>query len=771
MELLDQLPVRNKKINFKKEFAKYLKNWYWFLLSMFLFFAVAQIYLRYAQKQYLTKSSLKFQLSKNNSASASALSDLKNLGMGVSGDDEMLTETSVIVSKPILEKVSKSLNLQVKVYSIGKVKEVEMYNESPFFVKIYITNNKFKGATYTLSVVDENSFKLSDINRTFRFGVPYEFPFGKAVFQAKSRVKIAGNYKVELLSINQTLSSLESSINVEIPQNKGYIMELSMIGAIPQKSEDILNEISKQYNIDGLNDKNLEALNTQEFIGNRLNIITNDLLGIENQKEGFKKNNQIADLEIQAQLSLQNASENTKQIINYTTQLDLANSLYAAASASGEKLLPSNLGLSAGTEKLISDYNDLLITRNKTLKQATNANPAVIEMNKEIASLKNLIRQNLSDSKANLSQSISNLQNMVSADKSKISKFPSQEKMSRSIDRELNLKEQLYLYLLQKREENAITLAVTAPKAKVVNPAYTLGIVKPNNTQILLGSLAAGFLLPLLFLYGKFSLDTKIHRRGDITDHVQDASIIGEIPINESGLDIITQNDFTVFAESFRIMSTNLKFMLKTKNLKNGGVILITSSIKGEGKTTISMNTALTLAGKNKVLILGADIRNPQLQRFISEKNSGGLTDYLVSEDHDPSKYIYNSGLSKNLDVIRSGTSAPNPNDLLDMKKFEELIAELRTRYDYIIIDSAPVMLVSDTLHLTTHADVLLYVVKADYTEKEMIDFAQNFRKDNQVSTMAFVLNGVKKENTRYGKKYAYGYYNEESKKGIRKFF
>lgn len=769
MELLENLPVRNKKINFKKEIAKYLKRWYWFALSMFLLFFVAQIYLRYAEKQYLTKSTLRIRQSENRNSS-SALSDLKNLGMGVSGDDELLTETSVIVSKPILEKVVDTLNLYVKFYGIGKVKEVELY-DAPLSVKITQFEPRFSGASYEIKPIGKNSYELKGISGTFNFGTLYHFPFGMAKIDIIPGRKFQDVLKLEISTKKQEVANLEKNLKAEIPQDKGYILELSIIGTIPQKSEDILNEISKQYNLDGILDKNEEARNTQDFITKRLNIITGDLLGVENQKEGFKRNNQIADLETQAKLSLQNASENTKAIIEYRTQLDLVNSLYVAASASGEKLLPSNLGLSPGTEKLISDYNDLVLVRNKTLKQATNANPAVIEMNKEIASLKNIIQKNLSDSRSNLSQSISNLENMVNTDKAKITEFPQQEKISRSIERELNLKEQLYLYLLQKREENAITLAVTAPIAKVVNPAYTIGVIKPNKSQIVLGSLAIGFLLPLLLFYTQFSLDTKIHKREDITDTQPEATIIGEIPQNENDNELVGQNDFTVFAESFRIMCSNLKFIFKAKKMQNGGVLLVTSSIKGEGKTTISMNTALTLSAKSKVLIIGADIRNPQLQRYVSESAKGGLTDYLISEDTDPSKYILKSGLNSNLDILKSGTSVPNPNDLLDMQKFKDVLLQLRKKYEYIIIDSAPAMLVSDTLHLTEQADVMLYVVKADYTEKEMLDFAENFRKDNQIANMIFVLNGVKKENTRYGKKYAYGYYHEDTKKGLRKFF
>jgi len=770
MESFDILKEQNEKIDLKREINKYLRRWYWFALSVMVFLAAATIYLRYAEKQYLSKTTLKFQQSKQGAATASALSDLKALGMGVSGDGELITETAVIVSKPILEKVVHNLNLQVKVYSVGKVKESDLYNNPPFTVKLYVMNPKFNGGSYTLDVVGNNSFKISGLKENFRFGIPYEFPFGKAVFHATPGLKLDDEYRVDILNIEQAVNSLESTISVVIPEDKGYIMELSRVGVVPKKSEDILNEISRQYNIDGINDKNQEALSTQEFIRKRIDIITNDLLGVESQKESFKRQNEIADLETQAQLSLQNASENTRQIVTMSTQLDLINSLNVAAAGSGDKLLPSNLGLPASTEALIAQYNDLVLTRNRTLKQATNANPAVVEMNKEIASLKGVIRKNLSDTRNTLAQNIGNLQQQVIIDKGKIARVPGQEKIARGIDRELNLKEQLYLFLLQKREENEITLAVTAPKAKVVNPAFTVGQVKPKSQVVMLGAGILGLLLPFLFLYSKFALDTKIHSREDLTNKIKDATVLTEIPLHEEENELIGPNDFSVYAESFRILSSNLKFLLKTKGIEKGGVLVITSSIKGEGKTTVSMNTAMALSGKNKVILIGADLRNPQIQRYFTSYSSQGLSDYLISETDDHTPFITTSHFSKNLDVLVSGTTAPNPNDLLDMEKFGELIEKLRIEYDYVLIDSAPVMLVSDSIHLVEHADVVLYVTRADHTEKDMLDFASNFGKENQIKTLAFVLNGVHKENTRYGKKYGYGYYNEKPETGWKKW-
>ena len=757
MELLENSasPKRTKKVNLKKEIGKYLKKWPWFLLSLALFYTTARIYLRYTQPQYSSKTSLKLRESKGNS---STLSDLKNLGMGVSGDNELQGETTIIVSKPILAAVAKNLNLEVSFFSLGTIKEVELYQDSPLSAKIISIDQPelFSSATYTINPVGKNSYKIEGSNTEYRFGSRAKFPFGVVVINAEGGA-LTNPIKVVFRSVNAAVASMEGSINVTLPENKGLLMEVFMVGPVPKKSEDILNELSRQYIIDGVNDKNQEANNTRDFINERLAVITDDLSGIEGEKERFKQTNQITNLEAQGSMALSKADENTKIILSQSMQLDLINSVLSASAS--EQLLPSGMGLSSGAESNIAEYNKLLLTRNRVLKQATGENPAVIEMNKQISAIKNLLRKNLIESRETLELQIAQANAQLNLAKGNISKYPTQEKMFRSIDRQQTLKEQLYLYLLQKREENAITLAVTAPKAKVVNPAYTIGIVKPNKDQIMYGALAVGFLLPLIFFIGWETLDTKVHTKQQILSEIPEASVIAEIPVNVLENDMVHPNDFSVFAESFRILGSNLKYLLKAKNVINGGVILVTSSIKGEGKTTISMNTALTLAGKSKVIIVGADIRNPQIHRFVKGKNIG-LTDYLVSDKTNADSYIINSLVNENLDVLFSGQIAPNPNDLLDMQKFDDLIIDLKSKYDFVVLDSAPVMLVSDTLHLVENSDVVLYVVKSDFTEKEMIDFAAGFQRENGIKNMAFVLNSVKPENTRYGKKYGYGYYS-----------
>ncbi len=772
MELLDQdnnktiasSQHQSKSIDLKRELLKYVKLWPWILISMALFYTLSTIYLRYTQPQFLSKTSLMLQKSKSNNNAA--LSDLKNLGMGVSGDDELEGETTVITSKPLLQRVVENLDLNISVASIGKIKEVELYKDSPIQGSIIELKNEssFSGATIHIETLGNNKFKIIEgvnENAVFSFNRPISLVFGVIQLNTKNDFSKGSQFKIQIKSTSSIIKSLEGAISVSLPQGKGLLMDLSLVGTVPQKSEDILNELTKQYNIEGVNDKNLEAQNTQDFINERLEIITADLDGVEGQKEGFKRQNNITDIDAQANLALSNANESTKQLMNLTTQLELVNSI--AKLTNSDRLLPTNMGLSGTTEESIAQYNELLLTRNKTQKQATALNPALVDLNKQISEIRTLVKSNLEETKHSLNIQIGRLQGQLSSDQSIINRYPTQEKVFRSIERQRTLKEQLYLYLLQKREENAITLAVTAPKSKVINPAYTTGQISPKTSQIKMGSLALGFVLPIAILFLLNFFDTKIKNKQQIINRISGVPVLAEIPKTVKEHTVIKENDFSMFAESFRILTSNLKYLLKAKSKTKGGVILVTSSIKGEGKTTIATNIAQTLAGSGKTLIMGADIRNPQLQRIFQEVKVG-LTDYLIAETEDPTTYIKNTGAHANLDVLMSGRIAPNPTDLLDMEKMNVLMSQLRALYDYIVIDSAPVVLVSDTLHLIEHADTVLYVVKSNYTDKTMLNFSDEFRNNNRVQNMAYVLNAVDIENTAYNYKYGYGYSGEEKK-------
>lgn len=770
MNELNELEEKNS-FNLKEELNKYLKKWPWFLISLIVVSLLAWLYLRYTPKQYATNASVLISTGDQKSNSLS-VDDFANFSLGGSGGNNLRDEISIMKSKPILFDLVKKLNLDVQVANEGRVVDTNLYDDTPVFGSLEILNSKtFRSQSYSFYPIDEVQFKLNhegSAEKIYKYGQQIHIKDGIFTIYRRPSIVFKNPIKIQLIRTDEVVNSLEQNIIVQDDsKNKSNILSLTLVGKIPQKSENILNELIKEYNSDAIDSKNMESENTAKFIDGRLDLITKELGNIEEQKATFKRTNQITDLATQAQLSVENANEATKKIMDVGTQLEMVNSVLSYAnSANNEQLLPGNMGMPAGLDNVINEYNQLVLTRNKTLRQATPTNPAVIQFNRDIASMRSLIKENLQKSRISLQSSIAALQQKVNENKAVVGKFPGQEKIFRNIDRQQNIKEALYLFLLQKREETSISLAVTTPKARIVNPAYTpSNPVSPQTAKIYLIALILGLALPFLFFYVYFFFDFKIRNKGDLSRVLPNIPLLAEVPTadKEAG-DLVMRNDLSIYAEAFRILTTNLKFML-TKIQGRAPVILFTSSVKGEGKTTVSMNSALSLSSNKKVVIIGADLRNPQLKRYIPAAVLG-LSDYLADVSIEIEAIINSTGLNPNLDIIDSGSIPPNPTDLLEDERLKELIDNLVTRYDYVLIDSAPMMMVSDTFHILALSDVLVYVTRAKYTQKELLEYVKTVATDDNVSKIGLVLNDIDKEELRYGYggKYGYGYYNEENK-------
>lgn len=777
---MQQLEFQEKeeKIDLRKTISQYLYKWPWFLASALVCVLCAYMYLRYSIPKYQTKTTLKFDKKQNDLTSA--LSDLDNLGIGLGNSDELKSEAAVVTSRPILMQVVKNLNLNVEYFDTGEIKDSQLFTEVPVSGKILDFNKRFKSSEYYIRKINGDEFTLvSETHGKFtgKFDVPLKLDFGNVILTRNRQLPLKSGYKVIFWNPIEKVKKLEKTIQVNLPDEKALLMDITLIGTVPDKSEKILNEVTRQYNLDGQKDKNLQAENTQKFIDKRLEVITRDLSGVENQKEDFQNRNRIVDIQAQAELALQNTSENTKALLQQQAQLDLLNSLTSEAVKGNNQLMPSNLGLNPSLEQSISQYNQMLINRNKTLKQATNENPAVIEMNREIASLKDIIRDNIREQKDAVKATISQLQNQIATSNNLIEKVPGQSKVYRGIERQQNLKEQLFLFLLQKREENAINLSVDIPKAKIVNPAFTNDIpVSPKGNIILVGAFFIGLLLPFAVFYILFIIDDKIYSRDDIKAR-SGLGVLVDIPsLSDDENHLVQKNDFSELAESFRVLVSNLKFVLPKKD--SAKVIMVTSSVKGEGKTLVSVNLALTIANKNgKALLIGSDIRNPQIQRYDSEPvKRKGLTEFLYDESVHVEDLIHTSYTNPYCDVIYAGTIPPNPQELLSNGRYQKLIAEMAAKYAYIIIDSAPLMLVSDTLSIADVADATLYVVRSGISRNVLIDFAEDLVKESKLRNVSFVVNDVSKKARGYGYGYNYGYgygYNnkETEKKWWNKIF
>lgn len=762
---------KSSEIHIGEILKPYIRRWYWFLIGAIMALTAAYFFLKSQNPTYEVISTVLIKDSKP-SAGGQDFAMLRDIsGIGSISSNGVDNEMEIFRSRKLMRSVVTELGLETDVLKPGRFRSTELFGKtSPILVQVVSEKPAGKQLQEPLNLnVEGNRLTLTSeglATITTTFNKLISLPTANIIIlknpaYQKSEDSLDNDLILNISSKEDKTNAYQAALNISLVNKDVTVIRLAMAYPETEKAKKIINKLVEIYNREAIADKNSESRITAQFIEERVAKVGNELGNVESTKEQFKRSNQITDIATEAELGLTSATNARAKQMEVESQLELTNSLMGLVGRQGSyQVIPNNVGLdNPGAVANISLYNQLILERNRLLENATPQNPIVVDVTKQINSLRPSILQNLQTSRDALALA----KNTYVAEQNKItgriSKMPSQERAYREIEREQQIKENLYLLLLQKREEMQIALAVSSPKARVVDEAFTGMKVAPKATVILGAGLLLGLFIPLALIYLRELLNNKIKSKHDVETLSNGKPVIGEIPSLERNQDeVVKMNDLSPMAEAFRILITNMNFMLP--KMDTGKVVFVTSTVKGEGKTFVSVNLALTLATpKKKVIIIGSDIRNPQLQRYNpARKGLIGLTEFLYDDHKTLSDVIHVSTFNPYLDVIYSGSIPPNPTELLSNGRYEELVAELRTRYDYVILDTAPLMLVTDTLLISHMADATLYVTRSGYTEKTLVDFANKQIGSGKIKNTAFVLNDVSSDYFGYGNKYGYGY-------------
>ncbi|MUP47501.1 polysaccharide biosynthesis tyrosine autokinase [Gramella sp. BOM4] len=776
MEELNEFSEERNESNFdlKAEIYKYLAYWKWILLGFIIGGLLAFLYNRYTIPKYRTWATMIMV----DDQEKNAMKALPAAGGLLSLDNEGLqSQIEKLKSKQLVSSVIDELDLNKSYYLEGNVITVEAYKSSPLIIEFISPDSLVNTVSLNIFItpISDTEFTFrsndSDFSNEYKIGEIISFKGIEFTVLPKSK-NIEGAFK-RSNTVNVIVEPLRHAANKYIQNlyitpkgNSSDILELSFVGESSQKSEDFLNKLMERFNEEGIKNKQEVAENTTAFIQERLEMITNELDSVEGGIAEFKRDNKIMSVESGASEFQTQYTQAEREIFNIETQLELLNSLENLLRDQGDYEFLPEMGIENGTVSgLINSFNSLVMERNMYLKSSTVNNPVVEALSDQLNSLRANLYKNIESTRKSLNVRLNEFDIRENLAQGKFSTFPGLEKGMRSIERQQQIKEQLYLFLLQRREEAAISYAATASVARVIDSAFTMeNPVDPAPWLILIVGFAAGLAIPILIILLKNLVDTKVHHKGDLAPLLKVIPFVGEVPrIGTDQTDIIHQNDRSPLAESFRILRTNLAYLIQNKEDKRANVIYVTSTVKGEGKTFVSYNLARTLASTGKsVLLIGADIRNPKLHRYTSTTEGAqekGLSDFLYDYQVTSADVIsktLDDGIP--VDVVLSGPIPPNPAELLMNDRMEKLINESKTNYEFIIVDTAPTMIVTDTLLISQLADYTLYVVRADFTEKNLLEFPKDLKKQGKLKNVAAILNDVDYSKFSYGAQYGYSY-------------
>ena len=789
-EAVDSTPDLEEGSSFdiRTIFTLVVLNWQWFILSMFIFVCGAALYVRYATPTYQMSVKMLIKEEQNNRRSNNMLANMQDLGF-ITNSAGIDNEMEILASRRLALEAVKDLKLYVEYYAKGRIKESLVYKYQPISADLdpeSLDSLYSRMKNIIMKVEKENGeYHVTSKDKTLPFEASFaslpatiETPLGNITFTMNVASPIGMKDGDDLtIIINSpiiTASRYTNLLKVAPTSKLTSIALLTISDQNPERASDYLKQLALCYNRQANADKNEIAIKTEEFINTRLEKINSELGATEGELESYKKRNNLTQLRIDASQVISQSNNYTDRLSQANTQMQLLDYLreYVSNPSNEYQIIPSNVGLTDPiSASLINTYNQQVQDRNRLLEAASATSPQVLTLTNTLDRLKTSIQDALMQARKAADIQRQGIQQQYNIYQNKVANTPEQERILTQIGRQQEVKSGLYLMLLQKREENSISLAATADKGRLIDDPQFGGKVSPKSSIIMLAAIILGFAIPLLLTYMLQFLRYKIEGHEDVMrltklPIVADVAVASESAKTSAGI-VVHENKNNQTDEIFRSMRTNIQFMLK----ENQKVILFTSTQSGEGKTFNAANLSVSFAllGK-KTILLGLDIRKPALGRLfgITDRQKG-ITSLLVKDQitwNELQDQIVPSGVNANLDLLLAGPIPPNPTELLAREGLSNIITMLREEYDYIILDTAPVGLVTDTLQIGRCADVTAFVCRADYTPKTSFGLINTLNSEQKLPNMCIVINGIDMSKKKYGYYYGYGKYGKYGRYG-----
>ncbi|GAA4171582.1 GumC family protein [Sphingobacterium ginsenosidimutans] len=774
---------KDRSINILDVLKHLLYHWKWFALSILIF--GAYYYYQYAKSPFIFRSAetiiIKTPMNTPRTARISRTNEAYN---SISVASEILQ----LKSKELMRQTVKRIGAEMSYSIVEGLRQKELYKNSPVLITLPQVKEE-ASFSFTVTLLGNNQVLLSNwsvgnkaLEVKTALGKTVKTPIGQLVVQGNKDITdsyLDQEIKVSKYALEDMVDYFVSTLSITQMEEDASLLQLVCEDTNPRRATDLIGEMVVVYNEIALQDKNQIGINTANFIRERLSIIEQELGAVESNIQDLRIQNQGMDAATVGQAYFADTRTYQAERTKVETDMNLAQMMrnYLADKAKRTDLIPNNTGLvDASVEAQISDYNATLLRRNRLIEGSSEANPVVQDLDKGLNAIRNNIARAVDNAIGGLHIKANNMKREEYQARGKALQVPQKQRVMLSVERQQKVKEELYLYLLNKREENAINQAMTEDNIRIIDPATaSFQPIGPSKIRKLGLGIGIGFILPAIIILTLSILDTGVRRRQDVEDAIT-VPLLGEIPFirtRRSAQDSILVSSVgrDPLTEAFRILRTNISFM--SREGKHPKVITFTSFIPGVGKTFTSLNLSNTLSFLDKkVVVIDLDLRKGTLSKRIGIKEGKGVSHYLSDINLSIEEIIHRNLRGGNVDYISIGTEAPNPVELLLSKRLDQMIAELSNQYDYIIIDGVPMGIVADATVVDRISDLTLFVVRAGKMDKRQLPEIQKIYEEKRLSNLAVILNGIEMGQSRYGYGYGYGYgYNADEGRGFGKRF